>query len=414
MLVVSGSRYELRAKFPDAGQIVRGGLVEVAGRSVGKIKSIRLADDGQAEVVMSISDSRLTPLHVGTRATIRAVGLSSTANRFIELSPGPESAPKIPEGSTLPSTSTKGIVDLDQLLDALDEKTRTQFQDIFREFAKGLAHPTASQLNEALAYLNPAFTQMTAVGQELVLDQAAFSRLLSASASASTAVASEPAELRGALAGTARALDQLAAHREAFGRTFERSATVLRQARKTLADLEDTLPALNPLLRGLRPAAPGLAKLLHQLVPVTRDALPTFAAVQKLLPQAKAALDPLPKLADEAVPALALGTKALAGLLPIVAGLRPYTPDLVAGLFSGLGGSAAGYYDANGHYARITFHYSLGSSGQIAPGVQGDTIGGLQTGLGARCPGAATEPADDKSNPYTPDPSVCNPDNDKK
>jgi hypothetical protein len=34
---------------------------------------------------------------------------------------------------------------------------------------------------------------------------------------------------------------------------------------------------------------------------------------------------------------------------------------------------------------------------------------GYRTGVDARCPGAAVEPAPDGSNPWIPDPSLCDP-----
>jgi phospholipid/cholesterol/gamma-HCH transport system substrate-binding protein len=92
--------------------------------------------------------------------------------------------------------------------------------------------------------------------------------------------------------------------------------------------------------------------------------------------------------------------------------LRPYSPDLIAGLFSGFGGSMSGYYDANGHYARIEFMYGGGSQ----PGGVEPPLPGYQTGLTARCPGGAVEPAPDRSNPWT-DPGtdgLCDPKQDKK
>ena len=89
--------------------------------------------------------------------------------------------------------------------------------------------------------------------------------------------------------------------------------------------------------------------------------------------------------------------------------VRPYVPDLVGGLFNGFGGTTAGYYDANGRYARISFQGStapltgLGTLVPRPPELQGLT--GFRTHVDKRCPGAGTQEAEDGSNPYldTPD-----------
>jgi phospholipid/cholesterol/gamma-HCH transport system substrate-binding protein len=76
----------------------------------------------------------------------------------------------------------------------------------------------------------------------------------------------------------------------------------------------------------------------------------------------------------------------------------------VAGLFNGFGGATGGYYDANGQYTRISFQssaYSLESIGSLLP-VPASTPGltGYQSGVTARCPGSAAQPAPDHSNPW--------------
>jgi phospholipid/cholesterol/gamma-HCH transport system substrate-binding protein len=119
-----------------------------------------------------------------------------------------------------------------------------------------------------------------------------------------------------------------------------------------------------------------------------------------LMPDARAALEPLPELAKAAMPALQSGIKAQKDVRPMITGLRPYTPDLIAGQFLGFGGSTAGYYDANGHYARI--HLMVGPGGLLglSPRPEGDQMEGYRTGVEKRCPGAAEEPAPDRSNPW--------------
>lgn len=402
----TGGSYYVHTRFPDAGQVVKGGLVEVAGRNVGKIDRIELTDDGMADVVLHLTDDEVTPLHVGTRAQIRAVGQSSVANRFVELSPGPSNAPEIKDGGTLDLSHTRGIVDLDVLLNTFDETNRKRLQDVVGELAASLKDPTPRDVNRALTVLNPALSQLTALGSELTLDQAALSQLVDAAGTTATALVREPGRLGGALSNTSRTLGQLAAHRDELGDTIERAPALLDLGTRTLRDLERTLPAVDPVLRATIPAAPGISRLLRQLVPVTRDAQPTFAAVLDLLPKAKAALHPLPALADEAVPALASAKSALGKLNPILAGLRPYTPDFIAGFFEGFGGSTSGYYDANGHFTRISFNFGATGLPGLVPALPSGISGGLLTHQIARCPGAATDRAADGSNPFNPVPGT--------
>ena len=91
-------------------------------------------------------------------------------------------------------------------------------------------------------------------------------------------------------------------------------------------------------------------------------------------------------------------TPRTVALLPIVDGLRPFTPEIAQGVVGGLGNRAAGYYDANGHFARIGFNSPANALAGTLNNGQG--LGGFQTKRGFRCPGAATDPADDGSNPY--------------
>jgi phospholipid/cholesterol/gamma-HCH transport system substrate-binding protein len=395
-----GDSYQVTVRFPEAGQMVKGGQVEVGGRPVGKIKELKLGDDGVAEVVMNLTDDEVKPLKDCTRAEIRAVGLVSVTNRFVELRPC-ATGRDIPDGGVLPLNQTKGIVDLDQLLDTFTEKTRGRLQTVIAEFAKGLQQPTTGQLNKALYYFDPALYQTTALGQELTLDQHALEQLVTTAATTVHALARRPDALRSAIAQTSQTLGQVADHRAAFADTLDRAPAVFNQTTRTLRSLQNTLPDVNPVLRGLRPAAPQLAGLLRELPPIIDDALPTFTAVQKLLPKARAALAPIPELAKEAVPAFGEALQVLKEAAPIASSLRPYVPDLLAGFFQGFTGTTGGYYDANGHFSRISFNFgSVGIPGLIPAQPGGLTSGKVQYGLTSRCPGAAAEPAADGSNPF--------------
>jgi phospholipid/cholesterol/gamma-HCH transport system substrate-binding protein len=135
-----------------------------------------------------------------------------------------------------------------------------------------------------------------------------------------------------------------------------------------------------------------------------------------ILPPLNKGLLSIPALARVAVPALTSTTRAVGDALPIFMGLRPYGPDLVNGLLKGIAGDTTYGYDANGHFVRVTPAVSAtGSSGLLSlPGVNLSSLSSVRTGLTARCPGGAVEPAPDGSNPWIPDPALCNPQDDHK
>jgi phospholipid/cholesterol/gamma-HCH transport system substrate-binding protein len=395
--------YTIHAHFTDAGQLVHGDLVEVGGRHVGTVSDLRLTDDGMADVVLSIDDDAVKPLHDGTSAAIRTVGLASVTNRVVELSPGPPGAPRIDDGGVLPVSRTRGVVDLDMLLDAVDPKVRRDLQTVVHQAADAFAAPAPRQVNAGLAYLHPALSQAALLGGEIVRDQPALERLVRTGAAATGALASRQEDLGAGLDSAAAALHQVASERAALGDLIDRAPATLHHTNATLGRLARSLPVVDPLLRGLRPAVAPLAHLLARSVPIAADAEPAIAQIRALLPQAAGVLRGVPALDRAASPALTSTT-------PVVAGLRPYGPDFIGGLFNGFGGAAGGYYDANGHYLRIQLNGAPSSFPGLLPtpdfSLPSD---GYRTGITARCPGAAEEPAPDGSNPWIPDLGLCDP-----
>jgi phospholipid/cholesterol/gamma-HCH transport system substrate-binding protein len=429
VLFTGGSTYVLHAEFSDAGQLVGGDLVTIAGHQVGSIGSISVTNNGLADVELDVSDSSITPVRQGTIATIGQLSLTGVANRFVGLSLG-AGAP-IKSGGTLPLNQTRGIVDLDVLLNALTPRVRTSLQRIIKTGAYFVGQPTASQINRSVQYFNPALSQATQLGAEVVADKFALDRLISSTAQVSTALAARNSDLGGAVTSTAAWLREVASQRAALEDAITRAPAVLHQGTGVLADVNFTLKVLDPVLRDLQPVAPRLGTLLRTLVPAAKNAIPTISGIQALVPGAEKALTELPPVERVATPAVRSLTAALRPITPILAGLRPYAPDLIAGFFNGVGGAAGGAYDANGHYLRTLAAVSasgatltgvLGTLGSLLGGVTGALtgIGSGRTGLVAPCPGGGSPPASDGTNPWTsPDllpgtGSLCNPANDQQ
>jgi phospholipid/cholesterol/gamma-HCH transport system substrate-binding protein len=408
LLFQQGGSYEVNLTLDDASQLVTGNQVKVGGVAVGSVDSIELGNDARARVKLSIDDSSVTPLHAGSRAEVRSASLSGVANRYVALTPGPVNTPEIADGGSIPANNTSAEVDLDTVLNTLDPATLRDLKALVSGGAVAL-HGRGQQLGRAIQALDPALSQASEVERQLLSDEGTFTRFLVESADVVSAVATRPAQLEQLIASGRITLEELAARDSSLDSLLRRTPPTLRLANTTLVNLRATLKDVDPAVIEARPVAPVLATFLNKLRPVAQRARPVVARLRNTIDHAGSddllgVLAGVPPLERIAVPAFGSAVRTVNDALPVVDELRPYTPDAVGGLFNGFGGTTAGYYDANGRYTRISFQssaYSLQGIASLIPVPQNQPgLTGYRKGLTHRCPGAATQPAPDKSNPW--------------
>ena len=411
----AGGDYRVTLTLDNAGQLVRGNQVKVGGRPVGLVESIELADDSRARIELSI-DRDLAPLHEGSVMTLRSTSLSGIANRYLALEPGPNNAPEIPDGGEIRAEDGREAVDLDQVLNTLDPQTQRELQvfvrqsaDLFAEEGDDAGSAAAEDANAGLESLNPALSQSAQTFRALTRDEAALERFVVAGASAATDASSRPADLDQLVGNALGATGAVARESVALESVLGRLPPTLRKTNTTLVTLRALLDDADPLVREARPAAPRLSAVLARLEPLSRDLRPIVSRTRAVVDRGGTTADLLGVLrgligvSREAVPAFDSTVATVEDALPVVRELRPYTPDFVGGIINGFGGTTGGYYDANGHYARISFQgsvFTLTGLGGLLPrppsqqGLTGYEIGDK------RCPGAATQRLPDGSNPY--------------
>jgi phospholipid/cholesterol/gamma-HCH transport system substrate-binding protein len=408
ILMRDGDTTTYRLRFQDAGQLVKDDDVQVGGRRVGSVRDIKLTDDNQAEITIAVSRG-FAPLHEGTTATIRATSLSGIANRYIALTPGANSRPRLPGGTLLRTDATTSIVDLDELFDTIDPATRKALQQFIAGNARWYAGRGA-QANQAAQYLDPALSSTRGLVDEVVSDQDTFNAFLQTSSRTVSALAQRRDDLANLVTNantTARAIgDENASLARALGLL----PATLRKANTTFVNLRATLDDLDVLVSASKPATRRLAPFLAELRPLVRDARPTIADLRTLIRRPGDGNDLIdllnrtPRLELTARPALRHSTQALKDSTPVLKFIRPYTADLVGWLRDF--GEGAANYDANGHYARIQpiFNaYSFADNpagGTLTPIAPSQRLAGLQSGVVRRCPGAASQPAADGSAPW--------------
>jgi phospholipid/cholesterol/gamma-HCH transport system substrate-binding protein len=407
------SHYELL--FETGGQLVKGNQVLIGGVPVGSVDDVALNSDGQAKVEISVD----RPLHSGSSAVIRATSLSGIANRYVSIQPGPDNAPELRDGETITEVDTTSPVDLDQLFNTLRPQERKALQDIIQGSATVYAGK-APEANQTYRYLSPSLVATDRLLQELDRDENVLTDFLVNGASVVSAVAERRADLSALTSNANEALGAVAAQNRSFDRALVALPGALRQANTTFHNLRPALDDLDPLVNVSKTATKNLAPFLAQLKPVLVRSVPVFRDLGPAvnlkgksndLADATGDLTALENRAAETVPT---AVKAIQDSLPTLTFLRPYTPDLTAAVAHL--DQVTAYYDADGHYARVTpggiglFTLSGGPTNftfdpQDAADVFNDygAFGGPNYDLFRRCPGGSTPPIAG-SNPFSSPP----------
>jgi phospholipid/cholesterol/gamma-HCH transport system substrate-binding protein len=415
LFVGTGGGYQVSATFANAGQLVRGNQVEVGGRPIGTITDIELTEDGRAKVTMALDD--YTPLHEGTRATIRANSLSGIANRYVALELGPDNAPEIKDGGSIGVDDVTAPVDLDQLFNTLDDDTRAGLQKFVRGSSEAI-DGKSREGSESFRYLNPALSTSSQLINEIVSDKQTFQDFVSDTSQVVNAVAERRNDLS-ALVGNANATaGAIGDENVALARSLDLLPDTLRNANTTFVNLRATLDDLDVLTAESLPATRELAPFLRDLRPLVRDATPTIHDLRTLI-RAPGPGNDLIELNKQAPRLQSLSSRvfprtitALRESQPVIEYIRPYSPDLT-GWFTKFGQGAAPY-DANGHYARVqpifnAFQITNTPAGEVLTATRPtQRLEGFEFGQSKRCPGGAIQRAPDGSNPWVGTPAEGN------
>lgn len=430
-LILRSGGYYVNARFETGGQLVKGANVTVGGKAVGKVESITLTDNNQANVRMKINDGELTPLHRGTTATIRQFSLSGVANRFVAVAPGPNNAPEIPDNGIITSDDTESPVDLDQVLNSFNPKVTKGLQSFLKGSAAQYADDPSTPLNEttygniALRYIAPFFDAGARLAHNISQDDETLSSFLIVSERATTTLAEQNKQIEAMFTNLTRFTTAVSSESEELDKALAVLPETLRQGSKAFAAMRPTFAALENLSDKSDPigegGGDGLAPLFRKLKPLIDESEPALSYLNKMVRQKGGSNDLTDLFANQ--PAV---TKTAKKVFPntisamqsgqiILSFLRPYTPELTSWISHF--GQIAANYDANGHYVRVstqTSNFSLNGSNELTPTNNPSLSQYGKTGT-ARCPGSAAQAGADGSNPYTAggtidcDPSITTP-----
>jgi ABC-type transporter Mla subunit MlaD len=345
--------YQVKVPFTEASQLAEQSDVRISGVDVGKVESIELGPGGKEAIALLNIDDKYAPLPQKTRAMLRTKTL--LGETYVELSPGNKNEGTLPEDSTLPTAQVTESVQLDEIFQAFDPKTRAAFQSWMQEAAVAI-EGQGQNLSYAIGNFDPTFTEFENLFRVLNSQKLAVSRLFSNGAKTFEALRGREGEL----ANLIRSSNEL------FTTTGERNEDIeaLFRAFPTFQD-ESRLTV--DRLRGFAVNADPLSK---QLVPVAEELSPTLIKFGELAPEAKKLFEALPAVEREAPtgfpalrklfrddfpPLLRASEPFVRNLDPVVTGLGLYKREFAATL----GNLAATFHGTTAQENKLgeKFHY---------------------------------------------------------
>ena len=301
--------YQVNAAFPTAAAVVPGlgEPVDVAGVHIGEILSTTLKN-GQGVVHMEIDPTKGVP-HLYKDAYAVLVPNTPLKDMYVDIHPGTAAAGRLPNDGTIPVGQTTSPIDSDELLDALDNDTRTWFTSLITALSNG-TQGRGQDLRKLFLTLGPTAQQLQIVGDLLAARRTELASIVHNLGVLSTATAQKDTQLAGALRSGDTTIHALASQNTALTQAISLLPKTLQTTRSTLTDLTSFSEQLAPTATAL--------------LPTVRD-LPRTLKDTKTLFQG-AALLPLDKVKAFEAAVLPLADQ----LTGVSAGLKTAIPELVS------------------------------------------------------------------------------------
>jgi phospholipid/cholesterol/gamma-HCH transport system substrate-binding protein len=407
LIFSGGSGYKYKLQFENASLIVPGNLVMVGGHPVGSVDGISLTEDSMAEMEVELDE----PIHEGSTFIVRKRSLSSVHNHYLSLTPGPDNAPEIPEGTVLGEENTTSAVEIDQFFDVFDEKTRKGLSGVFRGINQIYAGDAAEGANQTFKYSGASFSSTQRLMAELSDQDSKLDVFVRNVGGLMTTLASVAPEITDLVGNADTALNAIGRENESLSLALRELPPTLRQGSTTLVNLRQSLDVIEPLLKAnARAADAGLAGFLeNQLRPVLNRARPVFSNLATAAGKQGVNND-TSDLLSSLIPLESRSKSGFDAFIPAldytqeeVSETRAWSPDVFAA-FAKLG-AASSNYDVHGHYTRVrpTAMGLYQLNGTTVEPASTAIYGGLNFVSGIqRCPGGSTQ-AIPGSNPFLDD-----------
>ena len=333
-LKAKGYRYQ--ADFSEATQLADNAEVRISGVPVGRVVSSR-AHEGRTRAEIEI-DAKYAPVPRDTQAILRVKTL--LGETYVEVTPGSKRAGMLPDGGLLHAGRVRETVELDEVLRALDARTRRQLQKLLRGMA-GALEDRGPDINAAVANFDPFSEDATGVLRVLDRQSRAVRTLVRESGTVLSAASSREGALRSLVESGDRILAVTARREARLAEAVRILPTTLRELRPTMDEVAATARAAAPVVRDLRPGARVLAPALRNPARLAPELRATLAGVDRVARAAEAGLPAATRIVEAVHPVFGTLDVTLREALPVVQYLGLFKQDLITS-FSNLASASQG------------------------------------------------------------------------
>ncbi|MGX6447025.1 MlaD family protein [Patulibacter sp. S7RM1-6] len=298
--------YRFQVAFPEAAQLAQQADVRISGVTVGKVVALDTAPGTQTRATIEL-DEKYAPIPKAARATLRSKTL--LGETFVELAPNRSArGGALPENGALAASAVEPTVELDELLQTFDEKTRAAFRTWMQTQASAL-NGRGGDLNAALGEFPGLIDELAELSATLDAQGTAVTRSVSGTADVFEAISERQGALRRLMREGDKTFRTIGDRNEQLAAIFEALPGFEREASRTLPAVTRLGDRAVPVVERLQPAATELAKSFDAINRLTPDLEafmrrlgPVVSASEKGLPAFDRILDQLPPTLDAFVP----------------------------------------------------------------------------------------------------------------
>ncbi len=350
--------YRIVIAFPRSLALAEQSDVRISGVDVGHVVALKLSKNGRTDATLEIS-SQYAPIRADMHAILRQKTL--LGETYVQLIPPTDqvsasTGPFLPDGGQLADSQVEPSVTLDDILSALDPKTRKSFQVWMQSVAAGITG-RGEQINSDFAVLQPFSEHANQLVSILASQEGAVTALVKNTGEVFDALAGRDHQFEGLIVNGERTFHAAAGESQAFADAFKALPAFERNSRVAFKELDSFAVNTSPLLDELRPTERQLALLLGATKPFAPGFNSFLTALGPLTSAAKKGLPDVKQITGLTVPLLENIRPVLHNFDPFLQFTGQYIPELQAFFANFTAATQAHANNANTENQGPSLHY---------------------------------------------------------